>query len=841
MILVLLESPGKIKKIESILGTKYKALASIGHIMDLDPKNMSIDVENNFEPQYIINSDKIKVVKDLQNAAKKADRILIATDEDREGEMIAWSIANVLKIKKPERITFNSITKTELLKAIENPRDIDTNLVNAQKARRILDRLVGYKLSPLLYKHMEQKSLSAGRVQSVVARLVVDRENEIKNFMAKDSTSFFKFKGTFSSEGDKPFISVLYDLESAKKDGDNKIFRGPISKIDDEALAREFLTKCQDSNFIVENILTKKRTQGPSAPFTTSTLQQDANRKLGFPGKKTMMAAQRLYEAGFITYMRTDSINLSEEALENIGKYVIKTYGKDYYRKFEWKSKTKNTQEAHEAIRPTDVFTTEVSGGKIGNDEIKLYSLIWKRAVASQMKPAEYDVTSIQISISEDDKHYFMTNIENLSFAGFLAVYNIGNLDEDTEDDDKDGGDDNEKDGKNKNIKIPEIGAELNPKMINGTQEYLRPPGRYNQASLIDKLDPKNLNIGRPATYVTIIEKILERVYIQVADINGFEKESLHLSWNAENNKINEETVTIVLGKEKGKYIPTHLGILVTNFLILNFPKIMDYKFTAMMENKLDDIANGDLVWYEVLKEFYDDFHPQVIKIAGAKSEFNNKYTKLLGVNEDGYEIFATIAKYGPVVKLMTDTKTKPKYAPIKEPLTLETVTLNDALKLFEYPKEIGVYEKKKILLNKGQYGYYLTYNKYKYTLGDKSTVTLDEAIEVIKGKQKKALTTFTNGTKIYSVLDGPYSKYINVYDSKTKKKFNVTLPNNENVDELTLERICEIITEKFNKGPAKKFVKKPNTDEKADNKKKMNNIKKKVNKKIKDKNIQIE
>jgi len=832
MILVLLESPGKIKKIESILGTKYKALASIGHIMDLDPKNMSIDIENNFEPLYIINADKTKVVEGLQNAAKNAERILIATDEDREGEMIAWSIAKVLKLKNPERITFNSITKSELLKAIEKPRNIDIHLVNAQKARRILDRLVGYKLSPLLDKHINQKSLSAGRVQSVVARLVIDRENDIKKFMSEESISFFRFKGTFLSD-EKSFVSTLYDLDSVKQENDKSIFKGNISKIENVDSAREFLDNCRESKFIVENIFNKKRTQGPSAPYTTSTLQQDANRKLSFAGKRTMVSAQRLYEGGFITYMRTDSINLSEEALENIGKYVNKTYGKKYYRKIEWKSKTKNTQEAHEAIRPTDVFTTEVSGGKIGNDEKKLYSLIWKRAVASQMKPAEYDVTSIQISISKDDKHFFMTNIENLIFPGFLLVYNIGNSNDESENED-DVDNENNDDDKNKNIKIPDIGEEVTPKNINGIQEYTKPPCRYNQASLIDKLDPRNLNIGRPATYVTIIEKILEREYIKVSDIDGFEKESLQLFWNAEDDEINEKTVKIVLGKEKNKYIPTHLGILVTNFLVMNFPTIMDYQFTANMENKLDDIANGELIWHEVLEEFYNEFHPQVIKIMGKKSEIDEKHTKLLGVNEHGYEIYATIAKYGPVVKLMTNNKSKPKYAPIKEPLTLENITLDNALEIFEYPKEIGIYEKKKILLNRGQYGYYLTCNKDKYTLGDKSNVTLDEAIEVIKNKQKKALNSFTKNTKVYSILDGPYGKYINVYDSKTNKKFNVTLPENENVEELTLERVCEIIANKFNKGN-KNYKKNP---KKAS---KINKIKKKVNNQMKKKNIKID
>lgn len=832
MTLVLLESPGKIKKIESILGKGYEAKASVGHIMDLDPKKMSIDIENNFEPEYIINFDKTKVVSNLKSAAKKANRILIATDEDREGEMIAWSIAHVLKIKKPERITFNSITKTELQKAIQNPRNINMNMVDAQKARRILDRIVGYKLSPLLDRHINQKNLSAGRVQSVVARLIIDRENEIKKFMSnEDVNSYFKFKGSFISNG-KTFISSLFDLEAKQKDGS---FKGNMSKIEDEDDARNFLNKCMKSKFVVENVFDKKRSQGPSPPFTTSTLQQEANRKLGFSGKRTMTAAQRLYEAGLITYMRTDSVNLSEEALDNIKKYVTDTYGNDYYRKVEYKAKTKNTQEAHEAVRPTDVFTTEASGGKIGNDEKKLYSLIWKRSVASQMKPAEFNVTSIQISISKDDKHFFMTNIENLTFPGYLAVYNINNL-EDNEDDNENENDD---ENKNKNIKIPKVGSEVKPQNISGKQEYQKPPGRYNQASLIDKLDPKNLNIGRPATYVTIIEKILERQYIKVGDVEGCEKESLQLSWDSPNDEIDEETKIVVLGKEKNKYIPTHLGILVTNFLIMNFPKIMDYKFTAHMEDKLDDIANGNLVWHKVLKEFYDEFNPLVIKIAGQKSEIDEKHTRLLGINKDGHEIYATIAKYGPVVKLMN--KSKPTYAPIKEPLKLEDITLSEAMELFEYPKEIGKYEKKKVLLNRGQYGYYITWDKFRHSV-ENEDISLEDAVELIKSKQKKSLAFFNKDTKTYSVFDGPYGKYIAVVDTKTKKQFNVALPQNEDIDELTLDRVIEIISKKFNnpniKSKDQKSTGNVKGKKKKDNKKKLSTSK--VIKKAKKKNIDI-
>jgi DNA topoisomerase-1 len=833
MILLFVESPNKTKKIEHILGPGHKVLASVGHIMDLDPKGMSIEIENNFNPIYIINKDKTTVVKNLKSAAKKATQILIATDEDREGEMIAWCIADVLKLKNAKRITFNSITQKDITNAIKNPRQIDNNMVNAQKTRRLLDRLVGYEISPILLRNFGQSNLSAGRVQSVVARLIVDRENEIKKFMSDPLKSYFKFYGTFLSDN-KPFVASLYDLEGTNNDG---FYKGTHSRIEDPDNARKFLTNCMGSKFKVMHVFDKKKTQGPSPPFTTSTLQQEANRKLGYSGKRTMTSAQRLYEAGYITYMRTDSVNLSEEAIENIKKYVIDTYGNNYYRKVEYKSKTKNTQEAHEAIRPTDVFTTEIEvDGRIGNDEIKLYNLIWKRTVASQMKPAEYNVTSIQISISKESDKFFMTTLENLTFNGFLAVYNIANI----ESEDNDNELDNENNS-NKNIKVPSIGIELDVDNIVGDQDYVRPPGRYNQASLIDKLDPKNLNIGRPATYVSIIEKIIEREYVKVADLPGINVDSSKFTWKSPELVINEDTSKIILGKEKNKYIPTHLGIIVTYYLIKNFPKIMDYKFTAQMEEKLDDIASGDLVWYEVLKEFYNEFHPMVMTIKINKPEIQEKYTKLLGIDPlSGFEIYATLGKYGPIYKMMSKPG-KPKIAPIKEPVTLETATLEGGVKAFEYPKVLGKYDKTQILLQTGKFGYYLIHGKKKYTIGDRNEITLNEAIEIIQGKQK-GLLTFESGTKIYSIKDGPYGKYVKIYDNKTKKGFNLSLPKDEDVNGLTLDRINEIISAKFkNKIPVKKEPPSVVKKEQPSNKSTVSDkkiIKKKIIKKVPKKNI---
>ena len=846
MKLLVVESPNKIKKIEHLLGNGYKVVASVGHIMDLDPNRMSVEIENEFKPIYINKSDKAKVISDLKYAAKNASEIILATDEDREGEMIAWSIAEVLKLKNPKRITFNAITKAEIDNAIKNPRTIDNNMVNAQQARRILDRLAGYELSPLLDKQFGQKKLSAGRVQSVVGRLFVDRENEIKKFMSNDSASFFRFKGTFISSG-KTFKSNLHDLENKNSDGS---FKGGQSKIDNQDNSREFLNICIQSEFKVEHVFDKKKTQGPSPPFTTSTLQQDANRKFGFSVKRTMTAAQHLYEEGHITYMRTDSVSLSEEALENIKKYVVENYGNNYYRRVEYKAKTKNTQEAHEAIRPTDVYTVEIeNSNKINDDEKRLYNLIWKRSVASQMKPAEYNVTSIQISISKTKDYYFMTNIENLTFAGFLAVYNIENLEEEKE---EDAGDGNAGEGANKNIKIPKVGAKLDVDNISGVQEFLKPPGRYNQASLIDKLDPKNLNIGRPATYASIIEKLLERKYVEVKDIEGKNLNSLTLIWkknnkndkdNNDENTITENINSITLGKEKNKFVPTYLGIMVTNFLVLHFPKLMDYKFTATMEDKLDDVANGDLEWKTLLKEFYDEFHPLVMKLVFKKPEVEEN-TRLLGIDSvSGFEIYATIAKWGPVVKLMV-TPGKPRCVKIVEPLTIGTITLDDAQKLLKYPIELGKFEKKALYLNKGPFGFYVSCGDDKANVVDEN-VTIAEAIEAIK--KKKPLATFTKGTKKLLVLNGQYNKYISVTDSKTKKTFTVPLPEGEDTDSITLERIDEIIMKKFsfNKNNDKKTtnVKKDNESSKTTKGSKVANKKivKKIAKKAAKKNIILE
>ncbi len=858
-ILVIVESPGKIKKLQALLGPNYIVMASIGHIIDLESKSISVDIKNKFKPSYSTIPGKEQVIKDLQNAAKKADEILLASDEDREGEMIAWSLAYTLGLKNPKRIAFNSITQSELDKAIKNPRKIDENLVDAQKTRRILDRIVGYEISPILWRSIKA-TLSAGRVQSVVTRIIIDKENDIKNFMQEDQNSYFKFDGTFLDNKDKPFKAFLYSSKAQKEQVDEMqtleepeetiveteikgLRKGSKAKIYDEDDARGVMKDISKSTFKIDNIADKDSLRYPSAPFTTSTLQQEAARKLGFTVKRTMTAAQHLYEAGHITYMRTDSVNLSKEAIEDIKKFVMKKYGKEYYMGKNYDAKTKNTQEAHEAVRPTEVsmeFIKEES--KIGSDETRLYNLIWKRAVSSQMTPAQFIVKNIEIDISKLKDYYFLTQIENVKFPGFLKVYNIASM-EATEE--------------NTNIDLKK-GSKLGVECITGTQDYDKAPARYNEASLVSKLDPKNLNIGRPSTYASIINKIQERGYVKKEDIPGEEKEVIILSWDG-GKKIKEKTETVTIGKEASKLIPTSMGVLVNDFLVKHFPTIMDYKFTASMEDNLDDIAEGNEDWVKVLDKFYKTFHPIVEKLMKEKTLLIDEIGRVLGKHpETGDEIIATIAKYGPVVKMCT-SKTKCVYAPIKDPLTKDTITLKDALKLFEYPKEIGKYNRKLITLNKGKHGLYLkwgdvnisleekekqeidedlatdkkekllekqklmeeTYkerNKLLSKIKDKDNITLEEAVALLEDKRKNILWEDTDDKITYTILNGPYGKYINVKDEKSKikkKPVNVKLPEDieeDKIKDLTIDKVKELVKEGM-ENKYKKYKKKDGDD----------------------------
>ncbi len=794
MNLFIVESPAKINKICAALGKTYTGLASYGHIMDLDNSNMSIDFDNNFNPIYVISADKKTVVSNLAKAAKSAKQVFLATDKDREGEMISWNIAQVLKLKNPKRITFTSLTKAALQDAIKNAGLIDENMVNSQKARRVLDRIVGYELSPLIDKFMGDRKLSAGRVQSVVCRLIVDRENEINNFFSNDNlNSYFQFNAIFSIKKQE----LKAQLYTKKLPLTSQPFKGEISKIATKLDATNLLTSIIESIFTIENVFTKRRIQSPSTPYTTSTLQQDASNKLGFNSKRTMFAAQHLYEAGLITYMRTDSIILSDEALKNIEKYILETYPEVYYKKNVYKSND-DAQEAHECIRPTDVFTNSITeGGKIQQDEIKLYNLIWKRTVATQMRPAEYDDLNIQISISKLNKYFFGTCISSIVFDGFLIIYKAKNNTENEEEKDEDGETNN--DNEKFNVKLLVKDTKLNILNINAKQEYEKPPSRYNEASLINKLDVKNLNIGRPSTYATIMSKIVEKKYVKIDSNPGLDVNSFILSWNHTDTEIKEETKKITLCKEKNKFMPTKLGIVITNYLILNFPKIMEYKFTSSMEQKLDEIASGKLIWHEVIREFYEEFHPLVMNIVNLNNIKHYKQESL-GKYLNG-DIYASETKYGPSIKYVDGTVVK--FFKIIEPLTVETITIDQAINIIkeniDYPKYIGMLERKKIMLKKNGNSYYIDYNKKTYP-STKNNLTLNEAVKIVESGGKTPLLQLKNDARICSIYQGKENRYITVLNTKTNKSYNVPLPDGENLKDLTMERINSIINAKYNK-----------------------------------------
>lgn len=839
--LVIVESPGKVHKIQEILGKNYYVMASKGHIIDLEKKSLSVDPENKFKPKYtVITDDKNKfndkrsIVAELVKKYEDATDVLLATDEDREGEMIAWSIAFVLKLKEPKRITFNSITKNEILKAVKNPRKIDYNLVDAQKGRRILDRIVGYEISPILWNSIKAKS--AGRVQSVVVKIIQDRENEIKDFFQKESSSHFKFDAEFLDADGNSFKASLFDVKGEETDDeDNKSVKSKKSttlktkKLEDIDITDEIETKdekCKQkgtirkgtkayiktkaetkdmmklmskSSFKIAGIGQKESLRYPSPPFTTSTMQQEASRKLGMAIKRTTQAAQNLYEAGYITYMRTDSVNLSNEALKTIGKFIVDEYGKDYHREMNYKTKTKNTQEAHEAIRPTDVTVIDIEPtNKIGSDEIRLYRLIWKRAVASQMTPAKFDVMTIQIDISKLQNYYFVTRIENLLFSGFLKTYDfiVENNGEDA----------------NSNIKIPKVGTKIDNKNIIATEEYQKPPVRYNEASLVNKLDPKNLNIGRPSTYPTIISTILNREYVKFDNIDGIEKDSVILRYDTDNNDIEEEVTKILLGKETNKMVPTPLGTVLVDFLTKHFPKIMDYKFTANMENDLDRVAEGKNIWHKVLDNFYKDFHPTVVdllkNLPAQENNYFDKDTRVLGIHpESGAEIIATSTRYDNVVKMLVDEK-KGKYAyrKIVSPLKIDTITLDDAVKLLSFPKDLGNYNKKDVYICKGRYGTYIKWGDMNVTVDDKfdpDNCELEQATEYIdeyiQKQNEKYLWSGRDGKIDYKIMNGDYGRYISVRDtaSKTKKKpLFIKLSEDVDLNKLTIAEVKKLVSD---------------------------------------------
>lgn len=737
-ILVIVESPGKNKTIKSILGDKYIVKACFGHCRDLDSSSLSIDVDNNFEPKYSILKDKQKIVKDLIFTASKCDKVILATDEDREGEMIASSLRDILKLKNPERIVFHSITKSAIMEAINNPTKINENMVMAQQARRLLDRLVGYKISPLLWKQLQGK-LSAGRVQSVVVKIIIDKENEINNFMENNTGSFYKTTGDFTIND----INVKSTL----------MIKEEIYKIDNPEL---FLSKInKKSKFQINDIIIKEVLNKPSKPFITSTLQQEAYTKYGFNSKRTMGVAQKLYEAGYITYMRTDSHNLSKDILFECKNYIVNKYGENYYNYRTFTNKG-NAQEAHEAIRPTKIDRINI---EMTDDCNKLYELIWKRTICSQMADAIITQNNIYIDIVNTlpDNVYFKAIIESIKFNGYLIVY----------------GKDNEN-----NISINKKDNIIMDN-INISQNYSQPPLRYNEAGLIKYLE-KN-GIGRPSTYASIMDKIITREYVKIQNIDGVEKESKQYKMN-KNFKIKETVKNIKVGNEKKKLVPTQIGIDTNNFMVTNFDNIMQVDFTANFEKLLDDIAIGKIKWYNVLEQYYKQFNPIVEKLIKEKPKKSDKTDVFIG-EHNGNNYYSMIGKYGLCVK-MVDSNEKYTFSSVKD-VKQEDITLDMAIKLLEYPKLLGLSGKSEIYLNKGPYGFYFQKGKNRVSVKDENRKEdLSYAIELFD-TEPGAIKTFKVKNQKVFLKKGQYGYYLQY--NVNGKKVNKSLPNNIDIEKLNV------------------------------------------------------
>ncbi len=836
--LVIVESPGKIKKIQSILGDAYIVTASVGHIIDLNSKTMSVDIENDFEPKYEYLSGKEKVIKELKHLSGMCSEILLATDEDREGEMIAWSLAYVLGLKNPKRITFNSITEEEILNAVSKPHKIDMDMVEAQKARRILDRIVGYEISPILWKSIGQ-SLSAGRVQSVVVKLIIDREKEIDKFFSEKLKSYFSFMGKFVDKKKIEFPSILCSTKKSKikeddsdeddsedtNDADDKTKKNGILKVGSKVLLEDYkevkdiMKKIQKSKYNIQGIGTKESMSNPSAPFTTSTLQQEAASKLGFTIKRTMSAAQNLYEAGHITYMRTDSVSLSKDAFKQINAYVLKKYGKEYSRPKEYKGKSSNTQEAHEAVRPTHVDHVEIpQKNRIASDEVRLYQLIWKRTVASQMMPAIFTVNITQIGISELKDYYFSTEVKTIKFSGYLAVYDVKNVEQN----------DNKLDD-SVSVTLPKVGESINYSKIESTENYQKPPPRFNEGMLVKKLDPDNLNIGRPSTYAAIITKIQEKEYVSKIEHEGREVDARILTCTSK--EIKESSNKIILGKDINKLSPTNMGKIVTSFLISYFPEIMDYKFTATMETQLDKIAEGKEEYANVLDTFYTNFHKIITSLDKKNIKVMDEEKRVIGKDpESGYNVVCTHKKYGPVVFIESGIG-KPNMAPIKFPLKLETITLKQALELLSYPKLLGKHERKDVRLHRGKFGLYVKYGEENISLNslklaNEGDLKFEQVVDLIKERMKKYLWSGKEGKVEYLIMEGPYGKFINVTDKAKKlgKPLNIKLPEDTKIDQLTLDRVKQLVEE----GKLNKFKKKLKTKDEKEKEKPKEEVKEK-------------
>ena len=764
--LVIVESPAKAKTIEKFLGKDYKVMSSYGHIRDLKKKELSIDLDT-LNPDYEIPEEKKKVVSELKKNAKAAKKIWLASDEDREGEAISWHLCEVLGLDEANtnRIVFHEITKPAILKAIETPRHLDMNLVNAQQARRVLDRLVGFRLSPVLWRKVKP-ALSAGRVQSVAVRLIVEREREIQNFV---SEPYYRVNAVFAVTSD---------------DGAKNEVKAELSnrfKTHEEALA--FLEECKKSKFTVSSITKKPLKRTPAPPFTTSTLQQEAARKLGFTVSQTMMVAQRLYEAGRITYMRTDSVNLSSLAINTSKDEIVRLYGEEYSKVRMYHTHSKGAQEAHEAIRPTYIDNVSIEGT---SQEKRLYDLIWKRTIASQMADAQIEKTTVNIAMeSEDGKTtndlQFIANGEVVAFEGFLKVYHESTDDEDA--------------GEEFSHALPVMheGEELERREIVSTERYSQSPNRYTEASLVRKLE--ELGIGRPSTYAPTISTIQQRDYVHKGDRKGEERK--YAVDSLLGLKITSKTKKEMAGADKGKLIPTDIGMVVNDFLMENFPEIMDYNFTAKVEQEFDKIAEGKAEWNKEMKVFYQGFEPEVEKVMNARSE-HKAGERELGIDPaTGKPVFVKIGRFGPVVQIGTaDDEDKPRFSQLPSDKSMETITLDEALELFKLPRTVGQFEGTDVVIGAGRFGPYVLHNK-KYVSLPKDenpmTITLDAAINLIQKKRlqeaQRHLKTFEEDANI-EVMNGRYGPYI-AYKGK-----NYRMPKalHEKASELTYEQCMDIV-----------------------------------------------
>ena len=754
--LVIVESPAKAKTIEKFLGKDYKVMSSYGHIRDLKKKNFSIDVENNFQPIYEIPSDKKELVAQLKKMASEAQMVWLASDEDREGEAISWHLYEVLGLK-PEntrRIVFHEITKNAILNAIENPRSIDMNLVDAQQARRVLDRIVGFELSPVLWKKIKP-ALSAGRVQSVAVRLIVEREEEIKGFQ---SEPYFRVNAVFTTADGTEVKAELSKRLSSQKE------------------AHDFLQDCIGAMYSVADVTVKPMKKSPAPPFTTSTLQQEASRKLNFTVSQTMMVAQRLYEAGHITYMRTDSVNLSSLAINTITAEIKNKFGEQYLKVRRYHTNSKGAQEAHEAIRPTYIDKHTIEGT---SQEKRLYGLIWKRTIASQMADAELEKTTIEIQPSTRSEHFVATG-EVIKFDGFLNVYIEGH-DEDNAEGDSEG-----------LLPALSVGDMLNNKDIVATQRFTQQPIRYTEASLVKKME--ELGIGRPSTYAPTISTIQQREYVEKGDKQGEKREFITLALKG--GKITARTKSETVGADKGKLIPTDIGVVVNEFLTKYFPNILDYNFTAKVEEKFDDVAEGKLLWTDEINSFYTIFHPGVEEAMNMRLE-HKVGERQLGVDpKTGKPVSVKIGRFGPLVQLGEgDAEEKPQFASLLKGQSVSTITLEEALKLFEFPRTIGEFEGKDVTVAVGRFGPYVKHDNKFVSIPKEfapAAISLEEAVQLIVGKRdaetKKVVKTFAEDEDL-QILNGRYGIYI------AYKKSNYKIPKTvKNPAELTLEECKEII-----------------------------------------------